>query len=171
MTEPPADPVVRTERELLNRLRSRLDAQRSQGNGRRWVVAEHVRCASGFDAARTLDAVAMDTWQSSGLPLHGFEIKVSRSDWRRELAQPNKAGVWRDLIDAMWLVTCPGVVMSGELPEGWGLLVTHGSRLRQVTAAVPWRPLPRNAERPPVSRDLVATMLRALVRQHASGAC
>jgi hypothetical protein len=59
--------------------------------GPRFAVAPQVRSAAGFDARRTCDFVAMDLWPSKGLHLHGHEIKVSRSDWLRELAEPEKA--------------------------------------------------------------------------------
>jgi len=32
----------------------------------------------------------MDLWPSGGLEIHGHEVKVSRSDWLRELKEPEK---------------------------------------------------------------------------------
>lgn len=40
---------------------------------------------------RYADVVAVNLWSSRGYAIHGFELKVSRSDWLRELKQPEKA--------------------------------------------------------------------------------
>lgn len=44
-----------------------------------WEVGEGTGAASG----RYADAVMMSLWPSRGLELHGVEIKVSKSDWKR----------------------------------------------------------------------------------------
>lgn len=41
--------------------------------------------------SRIADAVAIGCWKSRGLYIHGFEIKVSRSDWLFERKHPEKA--------------------------------------------------------------------------------
>lgn len=125
-----------------------------------------VRDRAGFDATRTLDAVVMDTWPSSGLALHGFEIKVSRADWRRELAEPAKSAAFTRLLDYFWIVAPPDVVQRAELPELWGLLETterglvakvQASRLRG-TVSGGWRGQPGPE---PMDRSFVARLLRA----------
>ena len=73
-----------TERDLLDRLRVRHN--QNSGNGPSWVFMEHVRSHSGFDARSTIDGLAMHLWQSRKHEVHAFEVKVSRSDFRRELA-------------------------------------------------------------------------------------
>lgn len=110
-----------TEREMLDLLGKRYS--QVVGNGPRWAVAEHVRSHAGFDARRTADLVAMDLWPSSGLALHGHEVKVSRSDWLRELKEPDKAAEFMQIVDYWWLVAPAGVVAGKqELPDGWGML-------------------------------------------------
>src|SRR4051812_18306594 len=58
-----------------------------------YVLLEQVRGATGITegADRSADAIAMSVWPSRGLELHGFEVKVSRGDWLRELREPAKA--------------------------------------------------------------------------------
>lgn len=66
------------------------------GKPREWVVATEVRNAASFDANRSADALAFNFWTSRGLAVHGYEVKVSRSDWLRELKdQRGKPPTWR----------------------------------------------------------------------------
>jgi hypothetical protein len=112
-----------TEAKVLAKLRARYA-------GDAWAFLTHVPNATGARATRTADAMAMSLWPSRGLNLHGFEVKVSRSDWRRELKAPDKAEAVARYCDRWWLVAGgPGVVLDGELPDGWGLLVVKGARL------------------------------------------
>ena len=59
--------------------------------GPAWVVLAEVCNGTGFAANRWADAVAFGVWPSRGLRIVGFELKSSRSDWRRELENPAKA--------------------------------------------------------------------------------
>jgi len=142
-----------TERDVLDRLHARYSV-RSQ-SGQRYVRAEKVRSCAGFDAPRTADFMAMDLWLSKGLALHGHEVKVSRSDWLTELKQPEKAGEFIPFMDYWWLVVSdPAIVKDGELPDGWGLMVVAGSRLRVKH----WAPRLTPLELP---RKMIAPLLRA----------
>lgn len=80
---------------------------------------------------RRIDSVAFRMWGGSGrrYQLLGFEIKVSRADWRRELEQFHKAKDWSEAVDEFFIVAPPGVVPAEELPKGWGLLEVRGSKL------------------------------------------
>ena len=146
------EPERLTEADLLDRLRARH--LRRAGNGPRWAYATKVRDRAGFDATRTIDAVAMDTWPSSGLALHGFEVKCSRSDWLRELAQPEKAAAFTCRVDYFWIVAPQRVVRDDELPERWGLLEARGAGLIAAVQAKRLNPLP-------LDRSFVAALLRA----------
>lgn len=129
---------------LLDRLHQRYAAV-SPGNGPRYVVAEHVRNRAGFYANRTCDAMVVDTWPSGGLALHGFEVKCSRADWLRELADPSKAQAFVPFCSRWWLVVADrAMVKPGELPENWGLIAARDGGLRVVTSAPvrPAEPLP-----------------------------
>lgn len=156
-----------TESDLLAMLRSRYGER--AGNGNAWALITHVRNAAGFDADRTVDAIAMSLWPSRGLTLHGFEIKCSRADWQRELAVPEKAEAFARLVDRWWLVVADAtIVQPGELPEGWGLLAASGRKLRCVTEARPLRPeggVPGAQPLPDAfSRSFLAALLRSACR-------
>jgi len=69
-----------------------LDALRYRHRPPAWAFLEKVRNGTGYQRdARTADAIAMSVWPSRGLTLHGFEVKVVRGDWLRELRDPEKA--------------------------------------------------------------------------------
>jgi hypothetical protein len=61
----------------------------------------------------------------------GFEIKVQRSDWRREMATPAKAQPWLDACQRFYFVSAPGVIRQGEVESafpaaGWIEVDGHG---------------------------------------------
>lgn len=149
-----------TERDMLRMLQAR-HGERS-GNGDAWVFMTHVRDAAGFNANRTLDAIAMSLWPSRGLLLDGFEVKCSRSDWLRELKDPAKADGFHARLDRFWLVVADAsIVQAGELPTTWGLLVARGGKLVQSVAAPMLRP--KSQDLPPgFGRSFLAAMLRAV---------
>jgi hypothetical protein len=142
-----------TERDMLDALGRRY-TQISQGTNDRWVRAEHVRNGTGFygwsdltgrctGPLRTADFFAIDTWESKGHRIHGHEVKVSRSDWLHELADPTKAEAFKRYVHHWWLVVPdPKIVRPGELPEGWGMLAFRGSKLHTVHRAPLLEPAP-----------------------------
>ena len=93
---------------------------------------------------------AMGLWPSRGLHLHGFEIKVSRSDWLRELKSPAKADKMFRYFDRWWLaVADKDIVRNGELPETWGLLV-----MDKIVKTAP------ELEAAPMTREFLAAIMR-----------
>src|ERR1039457_1110041 len=138
------EPATATETTVTDALHVRYS--QVHGNGRRYAVAAGVRSHAGFDARRPADFLAMDLWPSRGLALHGHEIKVSRSDWLRELKEPEKAAEFIPYMNHWWLVASdPRIVREGELPEGWGLMEMHrplhgGDNRRQRGDHQPLRP-------------------------------
>lgn len=117
-----------------------------------WAYFPEVRDAAGFNASRSADGVAFDTYK--GHAIHGFEVKVSRADWLRELEQPGKCEAVGQYCDHWWVVAAPGVVRPGEIPPQWGLLLPNGDGLRMEKAA------PKRADVTPVARTFVALLFR-----------
>lgn len=156
-----APPKV-TERDMLDRLNVRYG--KFIGNGIRYSRAEHVKITAGFDSRRICDYMALDLWPGgygvgSGPKLHGHEVKVSRSDWLTELRDPEKAESFRRYCDYWWLVvSAKDIVKTGELPEGWGLMVASGTTVRVVTSAA------LNADVEPLPRHVQATLTRAVTK-------
>lgn len=117
-----------------------------------WALMLEVAPATG-GGTRYADAIAVNLWGSRGHAIHGFEVKVSRSDWQRELKDPAKAEPLYRNCDHWWIVAPRGVVRDGELPPTWGLLELRESGLTQTVAA------PR-LEAQPLTRAFFASLMR-----------
>lgn len=166
---PEPEPVKWTERAMLNLIHTRY-GKVNPGNGPRYVIAEHVRNQCGFGGwwgtgpLRTADALVVDLWPSSGHLIHGFEVKVSRSDWLTELKDPAKAEAFKPYCDHWWLVVPDVEIVRSDLPLGWGLLaVGKDGRLRQRKAAP-------KLDRQPMPFEMTAAWLRAVAKTAKRGA-
>jgi hypothetical protein len=73
-------------------------------------------------STRRADLVRIGMWASRGTGIDVHEIKISRSDWLRELDEPAKAEAWWPYCNRFWVTAPAGIVKSAELPEGWGLM-------------------------------------------------
>jgi hypothetical protein len=119
-----------------------------------WAVFDEVGNGTGSRCDRHADMIAMSIWPSRGLVIHGIEIKVSRSDWLKELADPKKADSIQRWCDHWWIaVGDEKIVQGSELPPNWGLLVLRGNRLVAKVEAPKLEPIP-------LDRAFVAAMLR-----------
>lgn len=161
--EPAPEPVRHTERSMLDLIHQRY-SKVNPGNGPRYVVAEHVRNQCGFGGywgtgpLRTADALVVDLWPSSGHLVHGFEVKVSRSDWLTELKDPEKAEAFRPYCDHWWLAVPDAAIVRDDLPVGWGLLALapNGSlRVRHRADKIDRQPMPF---------EMTAAWLRAVAK-------
>lgn len=115
-----------------------------------WEVGE----GTGAMAGRYADAVIMSLWPSRGLELHGIEIKVTRSDWKREAADPTKAEAIAQYCHRWYIHTPPGVVQDlSELPPAWGLREWDGRCWRTIREATLRTP-------EPITYQFLAAMLR-----------
>lgn len=95
-----------------------------------FVTLRQVRNGTGIGrrVTRTADAISASVWPSRGLYLTGFEIKVSRQDWKREIIHPEKADEMHGYC-RYWYVAAPkGVVELAEVPETWGYLEVGRSK-------------------------------------------
>ena len=111
-----------------------------------YVMLPQCRSATGSGKIRTADAIGASVWPSRGLYLFGIEIKVSRSDWKRELANPAKAAAILRYCK-YWYVAAPkGVVPVDEMPETWGLLEIDGRGVKTTKAAPELTPEPLTIE-------------------------
>ena len=74
-------------------------------------------------SGRRCDLLRMPMWKSRGTGIDVHELKVSRSDWLRELNDKGKAEAWWPHCNRFWVVAPRDIVDPAELPPGWGLLV------------------------------------------------
>jgi hypothetical protein len=121
-----------------------------------WALMWEVADGTGAAQRRWADAVAMGLWPSRGLHLHGFEIKVSRSDWVKELQSPEKAEAVAQYCDYWWLVVGDNkIVKMGELPPLWGMLAPNSRG--DLYVAKPAVKLPAK----PITPVFLAALLRS----------
>jgi len=98
-------------------------ALRARFEGRAWACFDEVGNATGSRCSRYADFIAVSLWPSRGLEIHGVEIKVSRTDWLKELRDPKKADDIQKFCDRWWVAAgSESIVRAGELPPTWGLL-------------------------------------------------
>lgn len=147
-----------TEREMLNLLLARYNTERQGTIADRWVRAEHVRSTqTHYELTSIADFVAIDKYASSQA-IHGHEVKVSRSDWLTELRDLSKSERIKRYCNFWWLVVSDSaIVKDGELPNGWGLLVKSGNKLRAKAKASELTP-------EPLTLDFVAGLTAAAQR-------
>ena len=119
-----------------------------------WAFFSQVANRTG-GCGRYADGIAMNLYPSRGLALYGFEIKVSRSDMKSELKNPDKAEEIARFCNCWYLVTPAGLVRpEDEIPLGWGVLeVSPEMTIRQKKAAETRTPQP-------ITKDFVASILR-----------
>lgn len=124
-----------------------------------YCFLRNVADATGFGRTRAADGLAMGLWPSRGLELHGFEVKVNRSDWRRELKDPAKADAIAVYCDRWWIVALPDIVKPEELPPTWGLMISHPKGRLRIAREAP-QMTPR-----PIDRDFLAAIMRRIGEQ------
>lgn len=115
-----------------------------------WEVGE----GTGSNSGRYADAVIMSLWPSRGLELHRIEIKVSRSDWKREAADPEKAEAVAKYCDRWYVHTPKGLIADiSEVPPAWGIREFDGRQWTTLKEA-------STTEAAPITRKFLAAMLR-----------
>jgi hypothetical protein len=142
--------------ELYDRLEKHVCKDGANGHG--FAFLTNVRNGTGFQRREGYaDAIAMELTKSRGLKLNGFELKVSRNDWLKELKNPHKAEFFWEHCDRWFLVVGDkDIVQEGELPDTWGLIAPRGNGLTVVKAA----PINENVK-PIADRLFLASLLRA----------
>lgn len=126
-----------------------------------WACFSEVGNSTGANCRRHADAVAINLWPSRGYEIRGFEIKVSRSDLKREIGDPEKAESIAKHCNSWWLVTPKGLVEQPDaLPLGWGLYeIDEAGKIRSVRAAV------QRTDVPTPGIGFVAALIRAAQKE------
>lgn len=123
------------------------------------VVIEELRVGCGFGGGseRSIDVWAIDANSSKGCTASSYEIKVSRSDFLRDVKCPLKQRGARLFSDQFWFVTPVGLVKPEEIPDWAGLLEPYPDPDCQILRQVVSSPY-RSKDAP--SWQLVVSMLR-----------
>lgn len=126
-----------------------------------YAIIPQVRNQTGYSAGyvRTADALAMQLYPSRGLAIIGFEIKVSKADWKREIKDPTKAEAIAQFCHE-WVIAAPkGVVPVDEVPHAWGLMEVD-SELRTRLVKKP----EHRSDTTPITYTFLAAIFRNLGR-------
>ena len=128
---------------------------------RRYAIAEEVGLTTGY-SHRRLDMMVLDCYNSNGFRIDGFEIKISTSDLRRELEDPEKHIAFFDVIDYYTIAAPAGVVepLMDIIPKRWGILVINedgGTRYKRKPLALK----DQKADRA-VPRGFLASIVRSI---------
>ena len=137
-----------TAEELVKRVRAKYE-------GPACAVFEQVASGTGVYANSWIDVVGIDLWPSRGFTRRAFEVKVARSDFIKEIENPNKNGWCLDFFHEFWYVAPEGVIVGvNELPENTGWLCPRGGGLTIKRAA-------SRREEPDLDESFFAALCRA----------
>ncbi len=152
-----------TARDIKDALHRRYGGKSQDREGEQYVCIEEARSGAGFQGNDgQCDFLAINTWQSRGLELIGHEVKVSMSDWKAELAQPEKAERFSRFC-RRWYIAVPSDLatkIAHEVPPSWGLIsVSEKGRCTE-------RQKPTTREPQPVPQWWWVGWLAQIDRQH-----
>lgn len=102
---------------------------------KRWPSTQNVVVEEApedpWRSGRKIDMLVLSCWKSRAYDIDAVEIKVSLSDWKRELDKPHKADFWWRHSHRFWLAVPKelGPKVCDTLPTGWGLLLADPQRV------------------------------------------
>lgn len=114
--------------DLVKLIRQRYPLDRPDGY-QSHVVLEQVPDGTGLHQGHWIDAVVFNLWEPKGLSRVAFEVKVSRSDFIRELQHPNKYKWVLEAFHEFWFVAPQDVIQVDELPVNVGWMCPRGNKL------------------------------------------
>lgn len=90
---------------------------------------------------RRIDFLVMNCYDSEQLKIQGYEIKISKSDLKRELEDPDKHAVFFDAIDFYWLIAPKQVIDNIDLiPPKWGIRAVWRDESGKITSRTVRKP-------------------------------
>lgn len=129
---------------------------------KRWPDSEYVHVPEApLDSGRQgrkVDLLVISMWSSRGHERDAVEIKVSMSDFRKELSTPEKADFWWAHTHRFWVAVpeALGDKVKAELPTTWGLLVVSDTGIARIKVKAPV-----NAAAKPLPMQTVVGVIRA----------
>jgi hypothetical protein len=128
-----ADPVVQVAIEGMEPVTSEVikKAIRRKHEGENWELFEELGNSTGMNRERSIDVFALDTWPSGGFARVAYEVKISRSDFLRELREPAKRRSALLYATAFYFAVPKGLVRLDEVPVEAGLFEVEFDDERQ----------------------------------------
>ena len=143
--------------DLVKLIRQKYSLNRPNGFQTR-VVLEQVPDGTGMHLGHWIDVAVFDLWPSKGLLRSAFEIKVSRSDFIRELQNPLKHKWALECFHEFWFVAPKDVIQIDELPPSIGWMCPRGNKLTIKRHAV-------QNPNPKLDDVLLAAFMRAAAKE------
>lgn len=135
-----------------------------------WVLVRELRMGTGYSPwfsgkpsskhyrrarwEQRVDAWALNCYPSKKFVRIAYEIKVSHSDFIKEIQDPDKRKAALEISDYFYFVAPRGLIAPMEVPKGCGLLVIYEDGRSEVL-----KKAPRN-EAPRLDWRLVASLTR-----------
>lgn len=118
-----------------------VDHHTNGSRGHQWIVLPEFRFSTGFSvyAERTIDVFCINCYPSTHHERIAYEIKVSRQDFQRELAEPMKRKPALYISNRFYFVTPPGLIPPALIPPEAGLMETTGDKELKVIHPAPLR--------------------------------
>lgn len=148
---------------LVKLIRQRYPLNRPNGF-QSHVVLEQVPDGTGMHLGHWVDAVVFSLWESKGFTRSAFEVKVSRSDFLRELQNPLKHKWALECFHEFWFVAPQDVIQIDELPPSIGWMCPRGSKLVIKRHAV-------QNPNPKLDDVLLAAFMRAASKEISKVSC
>jgi hypothetical protein len=109
-----------------------------------------------------IDLFAMRAWRSGiGHRRVAYEVKVSRADFRSEIARPEKRALALDLAHTLYFACPDGLIEAAEVPEECGLVWVSAERLRPTIV----KRAPLREPRPFTDREIIYLARYPLYRE------
>ena len=160
-----------TATEILSLLKQKHAPYQMQSGHSDWFFIPELRMGTGFLGSDSrMDAFAMQQTPSKAHTRIGYEIKISRSDFMRDIAKPDKHRQARMFVNEFWFVAPQGIIPKEKLPIWAGLLevVTtknDGTPLEKPQLVVTVRAAFVESE--PPTWNFIAALIRRAVRDGA----
>lgn len=134
--------------------------KKKYSDNRQYAICEEVGVTTG-GACRRLDMIIIDCYHSNGFRIDGIEIKVSTSDLRRELEDPEKHNIFYKNLDYFTLA-CPANVVNpliDIIPKKWGVLIVNEDGSTRYKR----KPLALHDEKVPITKGFLASLVRSIL--------
>lgn len=141
-----------------------------------WSFFEELRLGTGYGRGKEqrIDAFAFGLWSKNWGSM-AYEVKVSRTDFLKELKTPLKRRMALRYSNLFWFVTPQGLVAPDEVPieaglmeARWRVVQTYPERIEawgvDTVVPAPWRDIP------PPTWSLFAAVARRVARLEAERA-
>lgn len=105
-----------------------------------WLFVCELRTSTGFTRdMQRIDALAIHLWPSAQYKREAYEVKLTRSDFLREIKQPQKRKLALLYSNTFYFLAPQGLIKPAELPVECGLREVRPDGIVETTVWAPHR--------------------------------